>query len=106
MKVKVLVTQSCQTLCADPMNCSLPGSSVHGDSLGKSTGVGSHALLQGILPRGQTLHCRQILYHLSHQRLTNTTNVKVYFIHLENGCFRIPKEWGSDCLTIFIGLLW
>ena len=30
MKVKVLVTQSCQTLCADPMNCSLPGFSIHG----------------------------------------------------------------------------
>ena len=28
-KVKVLVTQSCLTLC-DPMDCSLPGSSVHG----------------------------------------------------------------------------
>ena len=29
MKVKVLVTQSCPTLC-DPTDCSLPGSSVHG----------------------------------------------------------------------------
>ena len=29
MKVKVLVTQSCPTLC-DPKDCSLPGSSVHG----------------------------------------------------------------------------
>ena len=29
MKVKVLVTQSCLTLC-NPMDCSLPGSSVHG----------------------------------------------------------------------------
>ena len=28
-KVKVLVTQSCSTLC-DPINCSPPGSSVHG----------------------------------------------------------------------------
>ena len=28
-KVKVLVAQSCLTLC-DPMNCSLPGFSVHG----------------------------------------------------------------------------
>ena len=28
-KVKVLVTQSCLTLC-DPMDCSPPGSSVHG----------------------------------------------------------------------------
>ena len=27
--VKVLITQSCLTLC-DPMDCSLPGSSVHG----------------------------------------------------------------------------
>ena len=29
MKVKVIVTQSCLTLC-DPVDCSLPGSSVHG----------------------------------------------------------------------------
>ena len=29
MKVKVLVAQSCLTLC-DPMDCSPPGSSVHG----------------------------------------------------------------------------
>ena len=29
MKVKVLVTHSCLTLC-NPMVCSLPGSSVHG----------------------------------------------------------------------------
>ena len=29
VKLKVLVTQSCPTLC-DPMDCSLPGSSVHG----------------------------------------------------------------------------
>ena len=40
--------QSCLTRC-DPMDCSPPGSSVHGDSLGKDTGVGCHALLQGIL---------------------------------------------------------
>ena len=41
------VAQSCLTLC-DPMDCSLPGSSVHGDSPGKNSGVGCHALLQGI----------------------------------------------------------
>ena len=29
--------------------CSLPDSSVHGDSPGKNTGVGGHALLQGIV---------------------------------------------------------
>ena len=45
-----LVTQSCLTLC-DPMDCSPPGSSVCGDSPGKNTRVGCHALLQGIEPR-------------------------------------------------------
>ena len=53
------------------MDCSPPGSSVHGDSPGKNTGVGSHALLQGILPtqgsNPSLSHCKQILYHLSHQ---------------------------------------
>ena len=44
-----LVAQSCPTLC-DPMDCNPPGFSVHGDSLGKNTEVGCHALLQGIFP--------------------------------------------------------
>ena len=39
-----LVVQLCPTLC-DPMDCSPPGSSVHGDSPGKNTGVGCHAFL-------------------------------------------------------------
>ena len=38
---------SCLTLF-DLINCSPPGSSVHGDSPGKNTGVSCHALLQGI----------------------------------------------------------
>ena len=32
------------------LNCSVPGSSVHGDSPSKNTGVGCYALLQGIFP--------------------------------------------------------
>ena len=44
-----LVAQSCPTLC-NPMLCSPPSSSVHGDSSGKNTGVGCHALLQRIFP--------------------------------------------------------
>ena len=66
----MLVAQLCPTLC-DPLDCSPPGSSVH-RILGKNTGVGSHALLQGIfLTQGSNpglLHCRRILYCLSHQR--------------------------------------
>ena len=44
-----LIAQACLTLC-DPMDCSPPGSSVHGDCPGKNTGVGCHALQQGIFP--------------------------------------------------------
>ena len=44
-----LVSRLCPTL-HDPMDCSPPGSSVHGDSPGKNTGVGCHALLQGVFP--------------------------------------------------------
>ena len=66
--VLCLVTQSCPTLC-NPMNYSPTGSSVHGDSPGKNTGVGCHALLQGIFPtQGSNPglpNCRRILYHLS-----------------------------------------
>ena len=68
--VLCLVPQSCLALC-DPMDCSLPGSSVHGGSPGKNPGMGCHALLQGIFPiQGSNpglLQCRQILYHLSYQ---------------------------------------
>ena len=46
--------QLCQTFC-DHMDYSPPGSSIHGDSLGKNTGVGCHALLGGSSqPRGRT----------------------------------------------------
>ena len=51
-------TVACQLLCPR-------------DSPGKNTGVGCHALLQRIFPiqglNPRLLHCRQILYHLSHQ---------------------------------------
>ena len=68
--VLYLVAQSCPTLC-NTMDYSPLGSSVHGDSPGKNTGVGCHALLQRIFPtlgsNPGLLHCRWILYHLSHQ---------------------------------------
>ena len=65
-----LAAQTCLTLY-DPMDCSWPGSSVHGDSPGNNTGVGCNALLQGTLPtqglNPSLLHCRRIIYQLSHQ---------------------------------------
>ena len=107
--MKVLVAQSCLTLCST-MDCSLPGSSVHGllqakilewlaipfsrasfwprdqtrvsciagrffchlshQGSPKSTDMGIHSFFQGIfLTQGlnpDPLHCRQILYCLSH----------------------------------------
>ena len=69
--VLYLVAQSCLTLC-NPTDCSPPGSSVHVDSPHKNTGVGCHAFFQGIFPtqglKPGLLHCRWILYCLSHQR--------------------------------------
>ena len=56
------VAQSCLALC-NPKDWGPPGSSVHGDSPEKDTGVGCHALLQGIfLTQGYNPgppHCRQ-----------------------------------------------
>ena len=54
--------QSCPALCY-PIDCSPPGSSVHGGSPGKNTGVGCHALLQGIFPTQRSNPC---LLHLLH----------------------------------------
>ena len=49
-----VLAQTCLTFC-DRMDCSPPGSSVHGDSPGKNTGVGRCALLQGIFhPKDRT----------------------------------------------------
>ena len=56
----------CPTL-SNPMDCSSP-EPVHGDSPG-NTGVGCHALLQG-------LHCRHILYHLSAREALHTQQLK------------------------------
>ena len=72
MKVKSEseVAQSCPTL-SDPMDCSLPGSSIHGIFQARVLEWVANALLQGIFPtqglNQGLLHYRQILYLLSHQ---------------------------------------
>ena len=69
MKVKMKVAQSYRILC-DPKDCSLPGSSVHGILQARTMEWVARCLLQGIFPtqgwNPSVLHCRQILYHLSH----------------------------------------
>ena len=59
--VLCLIAQLCLTF-SDPVDCSPLGSSVHEDCPGKNTGVGCHALLQGIFPTQESNpglpHCR------------------------------------------------
>ena len=67
-----LVAQSCLTLQSHRLQPARPLSSW--DSPGKNTGVGCHALLQGIFPtlgsNPVLLHCRWILNHLSYQEIS------------------------------------
>ena len=85
----------------DPMDCSPPGSSVHGDSPGKNTGVGCHAPFQGIFPtQGSNpglSHSRQILYHLSHQGSPRILEWVAY--HFSRGSSRPRNQTGVSCIA-------
>ena len=80
----------------DPMDCSLPSSSVCGDSPGKNTGVGCHALpssRRSFQTRHQTLglpHCRQILYCLSHQ---GSSRILEWVSHPFSRGSSWPRNW-------------
>ena len=91
----VLCAQSCPTLC-DPMDCSLPGSSVYGNFPRENIGVGCHALLQGIFPTQRPNpglpHCRQSLYCLSQQgSLVQAIGRSIVGGELENLTIRINQ---------------
>ena len=73
------------------VDCSLAGSSVHGDSPGKNTGVGCFALLQGIFPtQGLNPH----LFHLLHWQVGSLPLVPP-------GKPKLPKRQMSFCLSPF-----
>ena len=95
-----IIAQSCLTLC-DPMDCSPPGTSVHGDSPGKNTRVSSHVLLQGISPtQGENpglLFGRRILYHLSHQG--SPLYWSGYLIPFSRGSFPLRNRTRVSCLA-------
>ena len=84
------VSQSCPALC-DPMDCNPPGSSVHGDSPGRNTGVGWHGVFQGIFPIQWSNpgfpHCTWILYLVSHQGSPRGTSKRPLA-----GTRELPKE--------------
>ena len=93
-----LLAQSCPTLC-DPVDCSSPGSSVHGDSPGKNTGVGCHAFLQGIVPsqgsNPDRPHCRWILYRLSHQGSPRAHVLVIYTLYYDYVSITNPNKKGQ-----------
>ena len=67
MRAKSL--QSCLTLC-DPMNCSPPGSSVHGILKARIQVWVAFPFIRIVPTQGLNpglLHCRQILYRLCYQ---------------------------------------
>ena len=72
-KVKVLVTQSCPAVC-DPMDCSPPGSSVHGIHQPRMLNWVPISFSRGFFSTQELnpglLHCRQILYHQWHQGIS------------------------------------
>ena len=92
-----LGAQSCPTLC-DPMDCSPPDSSVHGDSSVKNTGVGCCVLLQEISStqgsNPSLSHCRQILYQLSHLGSLDSliSDVKL-IINIKNSGTSLAVQW-------------
>ena len=100
------VAQSCPTLC-DPLDCSLPGSSAHGifqawvlEWVLEYWRRKCHFLLQGIFStQGSNPglpHCRQMLYHLSHQgSLHNAYVMKPKFKTLDTEaqwCFLVSEN--------------
>ena len=90
--LKVLVTQSCRTLC-DPMDSKPTRLLSPRNSPDKKTGVSCHSLLQGIFPtQGSNLsfpHCGQSLSHLGHHVYLSTKGIRQFWIHLlpPNPCF-------------------
>ena len=103
----VLVAQLCLTLC-DPVDYSPPGSSVHEDSPGKNTGVGCHALLQGIFPtpglNPGLPHCRQILYWLSHQGSPKILKWVAY--PFSKGSSQLRNWTGIPCIAVGFFTSW
>ena len=68
---ELLLSCSVVSNSATPWTVACQGTSVHGVSPGKHTGVGCHVLLHGIIPsqgwNPGLSPCRRVLYQLSHQ---------------------------------------
>ena len=102
--------------------CSPPGSPIHGDSPGKNTRVGCHALLQGIFPTPGSNpglpHCRWILYHLSHKRspdlgllkvstaMKHRNELVIFWPSLPSGISHRFSLWNVNTIYLWWSLSW
>ena len=91
----------------NPRDYSSPGSSVHGDSPRRNTGVGCHAPIQGIFltqgPNPDPPHRRQILYCLSHQGSPyDPANPTSGHIARENHNSKSYMHLSVYCCTVYI----
>ena len=92
-----------------PLDCSPLGSSVHGDSPGQNTGVGFHALFQGVFPtQGSNPglpYCRQILYQPPGKLAGDLKGIltggrELFLLHISfNLLLKYPQ--GQGILTLF-----
>ena len=90
------------------MDCSPPGSSVHGIRMDKNIGVGCHSLLQGIFPTQELnpslLHCRQMIYQLSSE---GSLRVSIHLCFTKGGDKMISAHFPNQitaAVTAFIFL--
>ena len=116
----------------NPMECSLPGSSVHKDSPGKNTGVGCHSLLQQLTEHlsskiissviQRIYYSKQIkcsvnemqafpLFHFLQQRITTWIFLLKKFIHLKDFLFLsyvilIPSSFSHSIPSLPLRLFW
>ena len=104
--VRAKSLQSCLTLC-DPVNCSLPGFSVHGIP-SKNSGVGCHALLQGIcLLQGSNLHlkmwlnCYSLMINIKQMRSCKESN----FLRWSFSWWRCCEDCWNDTKDLDINLV-
>ena len=93
LKVK-LVAQWCLTLC-DPVDCSLPGSYVHGIFQARTPEWAAISFSRGSsLPKGLNpglQHCRQTLYPLNHQGSQSSFNFLLLKYKLSE---KSDRDWG------------
>ena len=92
-----LVTQSCPTVC-DPLDCSPPGSSVHGDFPGKNTGASPfHHLPIGSLPLWPFAHAVSHVWNFVSPDISITPFF--HFLHDSAQCHLITSSHFIKIIT-------